>query len=320
MNQQALKITTGAMATAIFGAMMLLNRQTGAMFEDLLIFLYPLPLVSYAAMYGLKSGAPVLIAMSLISFLFGNLTSVFYAITQAAIGLIFGGCLYHRVDMTKTLFLVMALSALVNVLNTIVLGFLFGVNLDQEVAEMQTMMSEVFEQAGTAMPDALLSVSYLKQMIVISMTVFGLVQGFLVYEISLLILRRLRFHVQKPKSVYLYYPPKWSGCLAFAAFIGYGFLLAHPMANEWQQNLIMMVGIFGYLYLVCFGFIGILLVLKVRAGRFRVLGIVLAVLGLFTVPYMEMIFGFFYIVSSYHERLVCSMQSEPNTEGNGAVL
>lgn len=46
----------------------------------------------------------------------------------------------------------MVLSAVVNVLNTIVLGFLFGFDLNQEIAEMQTMMNSIFEQAGVALP------------------------------------------------------------------------------------------------------------------------------------------------------------------------
>lgn len=49
-------------------------------------------MVAYAAMYGVKSGLPALAAMSLISFLFGSFTTVFYAVTQALIGLVFGGC------------------------------------------------------------------------------------------------------------------------------------------------------------------------------------------------------------------------------------
>ncbi|MCD8081995.1 MAG: YybS family protein [Clostridiales bacterium] len=317
MNKQALKLTTGAMATAIFGALMLFNRQTGAMFEDLLIFLYPIPMVSYAAMYGFRGGAPVLIAMSLMSFLFGNLTSIFYAVTQAGIGLIFGGCLYHKVDATKIMFTVMALSAVVSLLNIVVVGFLFGIRLDQEVAEMRTMMIEIFEQAGTTVPEGILTTGYLKQMIVISITVFGMLQGFVVYEVSLMILRRLRFPVQKPKSIFLYYPPKWSGYLALLAFVSYGLRAANPVANETVQNMILMVGILGYIYLICFGFIGMMLLLRVHF-RMRVAGVILSILGIFIFPYLEMLLGVIYIVSSYHRRLVQALQDMQDK--NGAVV
>ena len=83
MNKKSLKITTGAMVTAIFGVMLLLNRQTGGLFGDIFVFLYPIPMVAYGAQYGIKSALPVLAAMSLLSFLFGNVWGIFYAVTQA---------------------------------------------------------------------------------------------------------------------------------------------------------------------------------------------------------------------------------------------
>ncbi len=304
MNKKSLNLTTGAMATAIFGVLLLLNRQTGNLFQDIFLFLYPVPMVAYSALYGWKSGIPVLVAMSLISFLLGSFTSLFYAVTQVLIGLAFGGCLHHKIDTTKTLFVVMVLSAVVNVLNTIVLGFLFGYDLNREVAEMQTMMNSVFEQAGVAAPESMLSVNYLKQMFVISMTVLGLLQGFIVYEVSLLILRRLRFPVQKPKPVFLYVPPKWTGYFAFLAVFSYSARMAQPLEQEMLQNMILTVGIFSYMYLICFGFIGILMVLKIYFPKIGFFGPVICVLGIFMFPFVEMIAGFVYIVSRYHERLL----------------
>ncbi|MCB7320751.1 DUF2232 domain-containing protein [Lacrimispora sp. 210928-DFI.3.58] len=304
MNKKSLKITTGAMVTAIFGVLLLLNRQTGNLFQDIFLFLYPVPMVAYSAMYGLKSGVPVFLAMSFISFLYGSFTTIFYAVTQVSIGLIFGGCLYHKVDMTKTLFAVMAMSAVVSVLNTIVLGFLFGFDLNKEVAEMQMMMGSIFEQSGAVVPEQMMSTNYLKQMFVVSMTLLGVFQGFLVYEISLLILRRLRFPVQKPKSVYLYAPPKWTGYAAGLAFCAYITKLAKPLENELLQNTVLTIGILGYLYLVCFGFISILLVLKIYFPKMGIFRFIIALLGMLVFPFMEIMAGFLYIVSQYHDRLI----------------
>lgn len=304
MNKKTLKITTGAMVTAIFGVLLLLNRQTGTLLQDVFLFLYPIPMVAYAAMYGVKSSLPVLAAMSLLSFLFGDFTSIFYAVTQALIGLVFGGCLFHKVDMTKTLFVVMALSAVVSVLNTVVLGFLFGYDINQEIAEMQSMFNTAFEQAGAALPEGVLSTNYLKQMLIISMTLLGVLQGFVVYEVSLLILRRLRFPVQRPKSIFLYVPPKWSGYLAFAAFFLHNARMAQPMAEDRMQNVIMAAGIVGYLYLLCFGFLAVALLLKIHFPRIKALAYVLSFLGIMMFPFVELVIGFIYIVSRYHQHLL----------------
>lgn len=300
MDKKSLKITTGAMVTAIFGVMLLLNRQTGNLLQDIFIFIYPVPMVAFAAMYGVKSGIPVLMAMSLLSFLFGDFTSVFYAVTQAVTGLIFGGCMYHKTDMTKTLLVVMILSAVVNLLNTVVLGFLFGIDINQEIAEMQQMMNTVFDQAGVVMPENILSDNYLKQMIVVSMILFGILQGFIVYQLSLQILRRLRFPVQKPGSIYMYAPPIWTGYLALACFFVYGIRMAQPFENEVLQNTVLTAGMLGYFYLICFGFIAVMLFFKTRFPKRKILRAAVCILGIFLFPLGEMTAGFVYIVGRHH--------------------
>ncbi len=304
MNKKTLKLTMGAMATAIFGVLLLLNRQTGNLLQDVFMFLYPVPLVAYAAMYGWKSGIPVLAAMSLLSFLFGGFTTIFYAVTQALTGLVFGGCLHAKVDRTKTLFVVMILSAAVSVLNTLVLGFVTGIDMNQEAVEMQTMMQTIADQSGMVMPENMLSVGFLKQMIIISMALLGIFQGFIVYEVSLLLLRRLRFPVQKPKSVFLYVPPKWSGYGALLAFFLCSGRLVEPLEQQLLQDAAITVGIFGYMYLICFGFIGIVLVWKLRFPRAGIVGVLLGLLGICAFPMLEMLAGFFYIASSYHPEWV----------------
>lgn len=295
MDKKSLRITTGAMSTAIFGMLLLLNRQTGNLFQDLFVFLYPVPMVAYTAMYGWKSGLPVLAAMSLLSFLFGGFTTIFYAVTQALIGLIFGGCLYHKVDMAKTLFVVMALSAVVNVLNTVVLGFLFGIDINQEIAEMQEMMNTVFAQAGVTMPAGFLSENYLRKMIVVSMTLFGILQGWVVYELSLQILRRLRFPVQRPKSFGSFVPPKWTGYVALILF----FVGSIPMPDENLQNTVFIAASLGYMYLVWFGCVALFRVWKRRFPNRKLIGGILCFLGMMMFPFAMMVSGFLYLTGRY---------------------
>lgn len=301
---KSLKLTTGAMVTAIFGVMLLLNRQTGSLFQEVFLFLYPIPMVAYAARYGLKSGIPALIAMSLLSVLLGNVASVFYAVTQAFIGLVFGGCLYHKVDMTKILFAVMILSSAVNVVDIAVLGAVTGFDLNREVEEMQKMMNPIFEQSGMVVPETMMAAGYLKQIFVVSMIVLGSLQGFLVYEVSLLILRRLRFPVQKPKALLFYVPPKWTGYGAMLSLFCYSTGMTQPFENDGLQNAMLTIGTFGYIYLICFGFIAILLTLKLYFPKLGFLRVVLCVAVLFLFPMLEMMAGFIYIVSRYHQHLI----------------
>lgn len=296
-NKKSLIITTGAMVTAIFGVMLLLNRQTGSLFQEIFVFLYPIPMVAFAAMYGLKSGMAAFVSMTLIAVFLGNFTTIFYAVSQALIGLIFGGCLYHKVDMTKTLFVVMLLSALINVVDIIAFGAMSGVDLSMQVAELQTMMSSVFEQTGMVVPENAMSINTLKQMMIVSIIFAGLIQGFIVYEISLLILRRLRFPVQKPKSVFAYMPPKWTGYAALLAFFAYNRSVILPFEHEIVQNAALSIGMFGYIFLMCFGFIGIVQFLKMRYPNVGKWSILICVILLFTLPIGVILAGFWYVAA-----------------------
>lgn len=297
MEKKSIVITTGAMATALFGVMMWLNRQSGNLFQEIFIFLYPIPMVAYAALYGLRNGAAVCASMSLLAFLLGDFTTIFYALTQAVIGLVFGSCLHHKVDMTKTLLTVMLLSAFVNLLNTVFLGFLFGIDINREVAEIQGMMKAMFEQTGQAAPENIMSLDSLKQIFIVSMILSGFLQGFIVYEVSLLLLRRLRFHVQKPKSVFLYTPPVWTGYVALLAFMVTNRSLIIPYDNIHLQNVILAVGVLCYMYLICFGFIAILRMLKTAFKNGGKWGWIVCILLTFLLPMAEAMMGFIYIVN-----------------------
>ena len=219
-NSYALKITTGAMILAIFAILLLINRQTGAFFEEFFIYLLPIPMVAYASRYGLKSSLPVFVGMLAFSFFFGTITTFFYAGTAALLGMIFGTRIYHKRDLTQTMLIVMVLSTVFNVLSTIALASVFGYDLVREVNEMQDMMGQVVSQTG-ADPQAyapLLEGGYIKQLIVISAVIFGMVQGYIIYVLSLLILKRLRFQVPKARPITLLYPPKWTGFAAIILF------------------------------------------------------------------------------------------------------
>lgn len=296
MDKKTLSITMGAMVTAIFGAFLLLNRQTGDLFQGIFLFLYPIPMVAYAAQYGLKKGAAVFASMAFISIFTGDFTTIFSAISQVLIGLIFGGCLHHKVDMTKTLFGVMILSALASVLDMIGYSIISGIDLNQDALEMQAMMMEVFEQMGTTVPETMLATDTLKQILIVSMIGVGLLQGFVVYELSLLILRRLRFPVQRPKAVLSYVPPKWTGYFALVAFMAYNRCMIVPFEQEIVQNLALTVGMFGYLYLMCFGVLAVTWFLKKHNPSLGKWGVLIGILGLLIMPIFELLAGFLYVV------------------------
>lgn len=304
MDKKTQKITMGAAILAIFAIMLLLNRQTGSFFEEFFLFLFPIPMVAYSAKYGWKSSLPVLVGMGFFSFLFGTFTTIFYAVSEAIIGMVFGDCIHRKVDSTKTLFSVMILSAIVNVLNTIVLADLFGMNLEEELQEMQQMLEKLFENTNIQMPPNFMSENFMMQMMVISMVLLGIMQGFVIYELSLLILRRLQFQVQKPKSVYLYFPAKWTAYAAALGFLAYYVMVLKQINSGTLYNIVQVAGTCGNLYLVFFGFMGIMFYCRIYRGMNKMFGILMCVAAYCTFAIVLFGVGFVYIATDYHLRVV----------------
>ncbi len=190
MQKRALPLTTGAMMIALFGLMLLLDRQTGGLLQGAFILALPMPLTAYAVQYGFKKSLPVFAAMCLISVFFGTFTTIFYACSQSLIGLVFGTLLHRRTDPTQVLFCVMLLSVLSSVLNLVLDMAFFGYDISRDVAEILRAMPSPYAQQALD----LLTPQCIRTLTII--TVFlsglsGLLQGFLIYRLTLMLLKYL---------------------------------------------------------------------------------------------------------------------------------
>ena len=81
-NRNTIRITTGAMIIALFTLLLLMNRQTGGLFEEMFIYILPIPMVIYAAKYGWKSGLLVFAGMAVFSFFFGRTFVISYFVAS----------------------------------------------------------------------------------------------------------------------------------------------------------------------------------------------------------------------------------------------
>ena len=324
MNENTQKLTFGALLVAVFGVLLLLNRQTGGMLEETFIFLFPIPMVAFSARYGWKDSLPVFVCTVLISVFCGIFSSAFYAITQSFIGVVYGSCLHAKRDINKTMLLVMGLSALSNILSTIVLASLFGVNLQEDVELMRTGMYEAIEKVGGKLDasqmqafDILLEPGNLMRMFIVSMIFMGVVQGFIVCQLSLLILRRLRFQIQKPAPLASYYPPRWTGPLAVLLFLFYSSVVAMPETTG-REEIVRVAGqiggLCGYMYLLCFGYIAVLFLLRAYGPRSRLINALLAIVIFFIFPQGFLILGAVYISTGFHDWVVGKMEQRIEQE------
>ncbi len=313
MNEKTQKLTFGALLVAVFGVLLLLNRQTGGMLEETFIFLFPIPMVAFSAKYGWKDSLPVFICTILISVFCGIFTSAFYAITQSFIGMVYGCCLHAKRDTTRTMLLVMVLSVISNILSTFVLASLFGINIQEDIELMQNTMHEAMGQFGANLDaqqmqaiEMLLRPDTLLRMIIVSMIFMGIMQGFIVCQLSLLILRRLRYPIQKPAPITAWYPPRWTGVLAIILYLFGSRYLAMEQTTG-TQEIIRVAGQLGslcaYMYLIGVGYIAVLLLLRAIGPRSRAINVVLSIVLFLILPQVFMALGFAYISLGLHEWL-----------------
>lgn len=309
--------------TAIFGAMVFVNRQTAGFLQEVLVYIYPLPLAIYAARYGVKTGLIAAAAMTGLSLFLGTTPAyAFYAITSLLTGLALGGCLYHKASAGKTLFAVMGISVLAYAMQLIFSVQLTGISVDEDLVHLQSefrkpvdryldtlwkatedaKLSSVdamrFKEAVIQMirtADQLFDTEFLKKILVLGVIIFGMLQGFLIYELSLLIMRRLRIRVPEPINVNEIRPPAWTGYIALL-FCIFGILCLYGKTDVGQYKDIALVLFYaGLMLLVIFGIIGTNILLRNHMPGSRFLPVIISFIGLFVCPYVIMIIGFLYI-------------------------
>lgn len=314
MNEKTQKLTFGALLVAVFGVLLVLNRQTGAMLEESFVYLFPIPMVAFSARYGWKDSLPVFFCTVLISVFCGIFSSAFYAVTQSFIGMVYGSCLHAKRDMNRTMLLVMALSGICSLLSSVVLASLFGINLQEDVVYLREAMMEAVSKAGgmgagispeqmKAM-ELLLTPESLMRLFIISMLFMGIVQGFIVCQLSVLILRRLRFPIRKPAPVTSYYPPAWTGILSLVMFLGYGRAAMMPQMTGREELIrvaVQCAGLCGCMYLMFFGVVALALLLRAFGPGSRILTVILAIVLFLMLPQIVMFLGAAYISFGLHD-------------------
>ena len=296
------------MIVAIFGVLLLINRQTGGMFEGFFMFIFPIPMVAFSAKYGWKDSLAVFVCTVLIAFLFGSFTGLFYAISMSFIGMVYGSCIHAKRDMNRTLILVMVLSAAAELLCTIALATVAGFDLNADIMAMQEGMNQVFAQAGVDIASTgILTYDYLRRMYIITTGFVGALEGLVVYYLSYAILKKLRYPIRKPQPITSYYPSKISGVIALILVFVYAYSVAKPFPNEIAQNVLQSAGMCGVIYLIFFGFIALIMVCRVYLRLPGFIGMLLTLFLTMTISYIPMLAGYLYISGSLHRMLDAKM-------------
>ena len=303
------------MIVAIFGVLLLVNRQTGGMFEGFFMFIFPIPMVAFSAKYGWKDSLAVFVCTILIAFLFGTFTGIFYAVSMSFIGMVYGSCIYSQRDMNRTLILIMILSAAAELLCTVALAAVAGFDLNADIMAMQDAMNQVFEQAGVDVNSGILTYDYLRRMYIVTTGFVGALEGLIVYYLSYAILKKLRYPIRKPQPLTSYYPSKISGVIALILIFVYAYSVARPFSNPTAQNILQSAGMCGVIYLIFFGFIALIMVCSVYLHLPRAVGVILTLFLTMSISYIPMLAGYLYISGNLH-RMLDARLSERTENGS----
>lgn len=295
---------------AILGAVMLLDRQTAGAISGTVLYLFPLPMVFYASKYGWKDSLTVLAALFALLFMLGTPQSVFYVGFEAVIGTVYGAGIHAGTDNKRILIRTILMSVLLEITALFVFAAFFGYDITTEINEYKNIVSGLFQETGTELAGSVDLDGLLRNIFLISIVLTGVLEGLITHAVSRIMLKRMHMKMPPSTPLWNYYPPKWSGYLAIVGFAGFYLSLARPLSNELYQNLMQGAGIISMFYLAVFGFIGLLVIVPRVWPSLRILAAVIAIVLLFTGAPLLALFGFLYITTDLHERVLKGGKSD----------
>lgn len=312
MNRNIRKITDGAMMAAIIGAILLLNRQTAGILEGIMLYIFPLPTVFYGTKYGWKDSWMLYFSIALLGFLFATPQTLFLLLSEAFIGMAYG-CGVHNGTATRTLvFRTVILAVITDIMTMLVFAKFFGYDIAEEITTLETMISDTFAKTGQALPETIEITSFLRNILVVSTIMTGVMEGLVTHFLSRIILKRMRFPTPRQISIAEYYPPKWSGYAGILGFVAYFYSVLKPVENEIVQNLLQGVGMISVFYLAFYGVIAVMVISAARTGKPKGGMVILAVFMLFIAAQFMALGGYLYITTDFHQRL---MEGGQNASG-----
>lgn len=300
MNHSTKKLTDGAMMCAIVGVVLVIDRQLAGFLVSLVPFLFPLPMVFYSAKYGMKDSWMVFAAMLILSFILGQPQSIFYVVCEGFMGLVYGSGIHDKKDTRHLLIVTMVIGVIANVLSTVVFAAFFGYDMNADIASVK----EVLDQSGITLPETMDLDSYLKMLFLITAVLTGILEGTVTHFLSRMMLKRLRFDLPQSESILTYMPPVWTGYAGIAGLVAYFYSVYRPVSNTMLQSVLQGFGMAGYLYLIIFGVVGLIVMGTILNPKMKRWTIVLSILVMFMAAMACAIFGFLYITTQMHRHLL----------------
>lgn len=308
MSNQVRKITEGAMMIALFGIMLVIDRQFAGVLAYYLMFIMPLPIIIYCAKYGMKDGIVVGVAIMLVSLMLASPQSIFLTIVACVVGVTYGTLVFRKTNNGILLIITMMACIIAEVLMGITFASFFGMDLNTTINETSVMVNSILDTiSGTQNAASMLSFELdglIRVIAIMSVVITGVMEGIIVHILANFILTRLKYDINPIKQFIDWNVPKWLGYLLFFSMI---LMVVSPriIINEAFLNVILVCGIVSTVVLFMFGFLATILcgVVKYRKKYTGLLILVTIILFYIVVPVLCVI-GFIYISTDMKQQLL----------------
>ncbi len=228
MIRETKRLTHGAMITALLGVLFLIDRQTAGLFNYVIGWIVPLPILVYAARYGLKSALAPFASGAFLAFIIATPITVAYAVMYGIIGLIYGHGV-HRKWTTRHLFYATVVgTSIVFFISVLLFASFFGYNIQQE---MQT----IFQLLETIdVPNSINPVTVAQTSIMITYVTMVLMEAMVIHTLAKVLLSRFKIMLSKPAAIESIRFPKWVGALILITLFVYPLTVALDLKETYQ--------------------------------------------------------------------------------------
>lgn len=270
MGTNVKKITEASMMVALVGVALIINRQTGMVFEFILYWFMAFPILIYSAKYGLKSALLPLLGMLVVGFLFAAPQTIFYLGISLLIGIVYGEGVRKHWSNQKLMFYTMGVSLVSYFFTTVLFAGFFGYDLTSDLA----MIHEFFSSLDIALPIA--TGDFILMLALLTTILTALMEGLVIHLFAMVLLKRLKIETQPMQNLFDLRLSKWFGYGSIAVVILQMTMNLFTMSNA-LKNGIMFLYMIVFLVNILYGVTVAMCFLVVLGKRKHLIWLVLAI-------------------------------------------
>ncbi len=298
MSKETQKLTHGAMITALLGVLFLVDRQSAGLFNYIIGWIVPLPILVYVAQYGFKQSLAPFFASILLAFIVATPVTAVYALIYGVIGLIYGFGVYNKWSARALFYATVGGTSVVFFISVLLFASFFGYNLQQEIQTINDIIEAMDVSA------AVNTKTMVQTTLVVMYATSVLLEAFVIHTLAKLILSRFKIKVIKSGPLESVRFPKWVGIIILLTLFAYPLTVSLNL-DEMYQTIGFAIYSWNVLLLTYQAFVFVIIMQRRYKLKFLVWMVILGMLFMPTIMIdIMMIIGLLDILSDIRSRLL----------------